>query len=816
MRPSSFNPPVTSKSCFHFLKNGGLVSKNAQAEESFIGNDSGIRYPLVARYFPEVGESGGGGAKVRVVRCPKCDKLLPELANFTVYRCGGCDATLQAKKQPSVLEASPEKDGGELSKHSAKNSDVNAKEELVFNKSRDDALNEGESPRTDCFPTGKSEASDAKFQHRSMDSLNSPVRIVNGPGKRKVEDDLETNSRALFSNDHSKFRETKAWEVEDMNKFSVFHGAPWIPMGDIHASPYLDTAPLHTNPYPNHVNCDGAAKRNNLDGADRVELLEQDRAELLRKLDELRDQLKRSCDIFEAPKERLPAHNMSSSSSSYAHNGRSNWCPDFSSTSNRNPSEHSPFSNGHNADMPRSYRAAHTQNGVHGYKEASRYAPFNSHGQYAAEGASNNYMYKQFDSDPVISYHNDGFYHQPACACMHCYNGHWLAPSQIPPTVPSNLRAPPCPLGNHGFYAVDGPSVFGSQGYNHRISRAPLHPYEPCNQNKVSLTRKESRPCRPVAGAAPFIVCYNCSELLQIPEQIMQIGKHQHKLRCGSCSLLISFELDGTRLLSSKNISVLPVASENHVDLTDGSKEVLPCHGNINRRQVISYSIDYDSPVYSDEKIVMPTFPISSNVAAEKVCGLNLSDPEKLRGISSSSNTSDGVESPDSVICQRDVPSSAELPAEGDAVTRVPSLPLREHFGYSSGNQAGDDPGSVSMSKRSDQEKVASFKGNFKQNSVKDVPVATELDFSAEDYPSAGFSQESWDVSKDEEETRVSKGGDSFLGGLIKKSFKDFPRFNQSTENGRSKVSVNGHYVSDRLVKRAEKLAGPIHPGDYW
>lgn len=768
------------------------------------------------------------GAKVRVVRCPKCDKLLPELANFTVYRCGGCDATLQAKKQTSVFEASPGKDGGELSKHSAKiiNSDVNVesdefnvKEELVFNKSHDDGFaiaqrgvfhdSTGESTRTASFPTCKSEAVDVKFQRRSMDfTVNSPVKIVNGLGKGAVEEGLETNARGFLSNDCSNFRETKAWEVEDVNKFSIFHGKPRIPMGDVHASPYLDTAPSHTNPYPNHIN----SERNNMDGAGRVELLEQDRAELLRKLDELRDQLKRSCDVSEAPKERIPA----SSSCSYAHNGRSNWFPDLSSTLNRNPSQHSPFSNGHNADAPRSYPAAHMQNGVHGYREASRYTPYNSHGQYAAEGASNNYVYKQFDSDPVISYHNDGFYHQPACACMHCYNGHWLAPSQIPPTVLSNLRAPPCALGSHGFYAVDGPSVFGSQGYNHRISRAPLHPYEPCNQHKVNFTRKESRPCRPVAGAAPFIVCYNCSELLQIPEQIMQIGKHQHKLRCGSCSQLISFELDGSRLVSSKNTSTLPAASENNVDLTDGSKEVLQCNGNINRRQVISYSIDYDSPSYSDEKMVMPSFPISSNAAAEKVCGLNLSDPEKLLRISSSSNTSDGVESPDSVICQRDVLSSTELPVEGDAVTRVPSLPLREHFGYSSGNQAGDDPGSVSMSKRSDQEKVASFKGNFKQNSVKDVTVATELDFSAEDYPSAGFSQESWDVSKDEEETRVSKGGDSFLGGLIKKSFKDFSRFNQSTENGRSRVSVNGHYVSDRLVKRAEKLAGPIHPGDYW
>ena len=33
--------------------------------------------------------------QIRVVRCPKCDKLLPELPNYSVYVCGGCGATLQ-------------------------------------------------------------------------------------------------------------------------------------------------------------------------------------------------------------------------------------------------------------------------------------------------------------------------------------------------------------------------------------------------------------------------------------------------------------------------------------------------------------------------------------------------------------------------------------------------------------------------------------------------------------------------------------------------------------------------------------------------
>jgi hypothetical protein len=39
--------------------------------------------------------AGSQQQQIRVVRCPKCDKLLPELTNYSVYVCGGCGATLQ-------------------------------------------------------------------------------------------------------------------------------------------------------------------------------------------------------------------------------------------------------------------------------------------------------------------------------------------------------------------------------------------------------------------------------------------------------------------------------------------------------------------------------------------------------------------------------------------------------------------------------------------------------------------------------------------------------------------------------------------------
>ncbi|KAI9110745.1 hypothetical protein K1719_018183 [Acacia pycnantha] len=43
----------------------------------------------------------------RIVKCPKCRLLLPEYSHYTVYRCGGCGATLQAKKRKKEA-ANPE------------------------------------------------------------------------------------------------------------------------------------------------------------------------------------------------------------------------------------------------------------------------------------------------------------------------------------------------------------------------------------------------------------------------------------------------------------------------------------------------------------------------------------------------------------------------------------------------------------------------------------------------------------------------------------------------------------------------------------
>ncbi|KAE8684972.1 Kinase interacting family protein, putative isoform 1 [Hibiscus syriacus] len=48
---------------------------------------------------------GGTTPRVRLVRCPKCRLLLPEVENIPVYKCGGCDTVLVAKNRRAIVES---------------------------------------------------------------------------------------------------------------------------------------------------------------------------------------------------------------------------------------------------------------------------------------------------------------------------------------------------------------------------------------------------------------------------------------------------------------------------------------------------------------------------------------------------------------------------------------------------------------------------------------------------------------------------------------------------------------------------------------
>lgn len=117
----------------------------------------------------------------------------------------------------------------------------------------------------------------------------------------------------------------------------------------------------------------------------------------------------------------------------------------------------------------------------------------------------------------------------------------------------------------------------------------------------------------------------------------------------------------------------------------------------------------------------------------------------------------------------------------------------------------------LGQSQRTDQERVIVDRLVENKKSLKDALVATEIDVSLTEYLNCDV------VSKEDDQLRNKKGGtESFFAGLIKKRLKDFSRSSSGVEKGRSDVFVNGQLLTDRIVKKAEKLAGPIHPGEYW
>ncbi|KAJ7959514.1 protein ENHANCED DISEASE RESISTANCE 4 [Quillaja saponaria] len=114
--------------------------------------------------------------KVRVVRCPKCRQLLPELAGFDVYKCGGCGTTLQAKKRKddAVNSKSRSNEGDEDRKFS--NSDKIA----ITSSSRECSLDE--SSETDQNMYG--DCNDEKLGDFSL----SNGEKNNGSDKNRVSD----------------------------------------------------------------------------------------------------------------------------------------------------------------------------------------------------------------------------------------------------------------------------------------------------------------------------------------------------------------------------------------------------------------------------------------------------------------------------------------------------------------------------------------------------------------------------------------------------------------------------------------------------
>ncbi|KAF2601662.1 hypothetical protein F2Q70_00024354 [Brassica cretica] len=203
---------------------------------------------------------------------------------------------------------------------------------------------------------------------------------------------------------------------------------------------------------------------------------------------------------------------------------------------------------------------------------------------------------------------------------------------------------------------------------------------------------------------------------------------------------------------------------------------------------------------FADKKLILSTDPASAREEEETLSRLHW-----LTALDVSSDAMDrGL---DYVSTGPASPSFSEDELSSGSQTGrilIPDLP----FDYSSIN-ARDRSGPRSQSSRSEQNRVTLSKAVKRRNSMKEALVLIEMDVN--DYShNNGVSQDSGDDYR-EEDGRTRKGG---FASMVKSSFKDLKKSMQN--EGGSDVLVNEHLVAERLVKMAEKQAGPIRPGNYW
>ncbi|OWM88158.1 hypothetical protein CDL15_Pgr003570 [Punica granatum] len=768
---------------------------------------------------------------VMIMRCPKCENVL---LDYSVHQCGGCGAVLPARNYKYGRSGSDafsndkpheehtgfasEKSLDSLEIGASNSSDAsdsgiepNTTDSLRYDKTvagwggttfmsdygkdysvlkdrpdhnaervRSRRENSGFGSRLDsgsadpgCFyATSTNESKGTTEKWVAENSLNMKSRM-NDLGSSKNEEfrsPVTSTSRSVRS---AKMTDLQTRQRGGMEGF-------WT---DFHISKYPDhegSSVSHLKSSP-HWSKMQLRRPYNFHGADGIQYLDDDCAALLRKIDELKRQLTRSCEVVGNPKGDVPFNNRKMAPPPDCCVGPGACFSDGSSFSSRelnhsfDPYRHAdrtPYQ-GQSADLfPYPHRHNFVQNSYSSLQNVNRV--HRSRHSYNSGTQCYQYPHQQYypssgrytasnSLDPLDCYSQDQTLHPSACSYPNFHNDF---PEVALPVPPNTFKEP----------FSDGPKNRLFRDRENQGLLSPLNSQKPQTHIRRSgdlnsgsdgflgslplpqrVVRTSKNLCRPIGGAAPFFICYNCFELLQLPKKL-HLNVNWQKIRCGDCSTIINCAVRGKKLVLS-----FPAETKDADLLHNNNSDKLS--GCDNRESNNLSSNDTGKSGYEFHSAGKQHMPVS---AGDTMRSVHSSSPIIL---DTKHSTGDSISS-------RTVDCSIPPPA---------NAPVHEKI-----------------------------RATLQQESWDEEPIATEMELSFNEYSNTGVSQDSWwDMSaEDDERLRINEAS---LVNLRTRSFRDFSRSSQSDEHdGATNVSINGHVVPDSLVGGAEKLAGPIQPGDYW
>lgn len=466
--------------------------------------------------------------------------------------------------------------------------------------------------------------------------------------------------------------------------------------------------------------------------SDKLETLEQGHLELLRKVEELKDHLYTSYGGRGKLKERFHSRGPK----------LEKWRPSHSN---------------HEWEQ----ELLHRYNFKH---------PWNPPGSYVPRKAlSNPYAPSRMSSTEQAT----NCRHHVDYSCLYCHPQEWQ---------PSfSCKSGSCrSCTSHTCYHLCSSSIASSPQRNVDHSSRLLSVQPHVQMEKRYMKEKPhmvKRYCRPMAGGAPFVICYRCWKVLQLPADFLLSRRH-HKLQCGSCSAVIKFPLRNSDEASSSHVG------DAHV-----------------QGDPISYSDDYalslsksfsteGDPIFQANPFPAPQSAVlvGKNYASSSTAPKRMEEKKKL--VPRQSIKESQVSR--SVIPSSNAPKSENSSLEVNEGTPMTCSPLHQLWGYSSPSEminASDTATSYHAKNVTEQ----AYFGSGTSSPVHDHLIH-------------GPSRNSSNLKEEDElPTRSKNSRDSSLPGFIKKRF----------ENMKHKISLNGRVIPDQLVKRGEEKAEPHQHGKY-
>ncbi|KAL6536374.1 hypothetical protein OROGR_012946 [Orobanche gracilis] len=772
-------------------------------------------------------------AKVRLVRCPKCENLLPELPDISLYQCGGCGTVLKAKQKGIMEDGLPEISDAVRGRLVYEESNTVKVPDVKMESADNMEVGILETPPNEVMASDGS----SKSRPESTEALTDCNRTRRIRNLETSGDEYTSYSRGLIRNRNLTNHRDSNMDVPEYVKFHGDHvkdvrppmeplrpmpimdqwglrtdGPSCGPAGGVSAQMRFDNFHYYdegqssheTNSYYGRGETTSKYWGPDSDGLAQMENLENGRAELIRRLDELKDQISRSCDIPGKSKERTVSSSLPDPyvrrQTAYNYQENSNkqpLVPDamipsyFTEPRGCIPNTADKY-NLHALDPypERRYPHEFTHCSNNAYKsDILQRPPSGSRSQYIQHHPYRDHVpgyYGDINHDLFMLHRHENFFHQPACSCVHCCDKSWhMPPKVVDPQGLHNRRFhnEPSNPNLHRNLNPSGPQKSLSMKFNDPVSQNDGFKYR--RPRKFVVTNRSGRVSRPVAGGAPFIACGNCFEVLKLPKKRVLSGENRQKLKCGACSSIILFEFGDKVFITSASVRV----DQEPTEIDEGSSGTLDENvrywngGSNSATNLNTSSNDYDD--FGDK--FLPTGKKSNSFKSEK----------HLNRLLSASSLSEDEQGPEKLPGLTAVKSS---PDQDSTDENIPA----SHFDKRNKSQ------------RSEPESASLDWNKSRPNAVKDAGAATEIDVPSNEFPNSCTSHDSVERSR-EAKLKANKGSESFLAGLIKKSFKDFKKPNQcGVEVGGSQVFVNGHFLPDRVVKRAEKLAGPIQPGKYW